>query len=87
MILDIERVTIPLPSCCEEKEEIRYLVKYKRYWWLPWRYIKDADNIPQLFESVRSINDHIVNMGVIFKGFMQYTLKRNRITLWKTEYI
>lgn len=77
MILDIERVTISLPSCCEEKEEIRYLVKYKRYWLLPWRYIKDADNIPQLFESVRSINDHIVNMGVIFKGFYAiYTKKK-----------
>ena len=69
MILNIEKVTILLPSCCEEKEAVRYLAKYKRYWWLPWKYIKDDYNIPQLFDSISSIGNHLENMGFIFKGY------------------
>ena len=85
MILDIEKITISLTSCCEEKEEIRYLVKYKRYWLLPWRYIKNADNTPQLFENIKSINNHIVNMGFTFKRWYAIYTKNKQNKTLKTK--
>ena len=52
MIIKVERVTIPLPSFCDEKDAIRFTVKYKHYWWQRWKYIK-ANNTPRLFEKVK----------------------------------
>lgn len=68
MIIKVERVTIPLPSFCDEKDAIRFTVKYKHYWWQRWKYVKDG-SVPRLFENIKDIVECLESAGYTFKNY------------------
>jgi hypothetical protein len=59
----IEEVAITLSDHGKCREDIRYIVSYKWYWWQSYRYILEPQTkVPELFETIDAAKEAISNL-------------------------